>query len=48
MLNPSVDYIGTKARVKCNGHSLKQDKVSFDHGKIVIIYIVYEIEKVLT
>ena len=42
MLNPSVNYIGTKARVKFNGDSLKQDKISFDHGKIVNIYIVYE------
>ena len=40
MLNPSVDYVGTKARVKSNGDCLKQDKISFDHGKIVNIYIV--------
>ena len=42
-LNPSVDYVGTKARVKFNGNCLKQDKISFEHGKIVHIYIVYEI-----
>ena len=42
MLNPSVNYIGAKARVRFNGDSLKQDKISFDHGKIVNIYIVYE------
>ena len=45
MLNPPVDYVGTKARVIFNGDCLKQDKVSFDHGKIVNMYIVYEIER---
>ena len=45
MLNLSVDYVGTKARVKVNEDCLKQDKISFDHGKIVNIYIAYEIEK---
>ena len=43
MLNPSVNYVGTKARVKFNGDCLKQEKITFDHGKIVNIYIVYEI-----
>ena len=45
MLNPSIDYVGTKARVKFNGDCLKQDKITFNHGKIVNIYIVYEINK---
>ena len=45
MLNPSVDYVATTARVKFNGDRLKQDKILFDHGKIVNIYIVYEIER---
>ena len=45
MLNPSLDYVGTKARVKFNEHFLKQEKITFNHGKIVNIYIVYEIEK---
>ena len=45
MLNPSVNYVGTKPRVNFNGDCLKQDKISFDHGKIVNIYIVYEINK---
>ena len=43
MLNPSVNYVGTKARVKFNGDCLKQEKFTFNHGKIVNIYIVYEI-----
>ena len=45
MLHPSLDYIGTKARVKFNRDCLKQQKITFNHGKIVNIYIVYEIEK---
>ena len=44
-LNPSVNYVGTKARVEFNRDSLKQDKISFDNGKIVNIYIVYEIDR---
>ena len=43
MFNPSVNFVGTKARVKFNGDCLKQGKITFDHGKIVNIYIVYEI-----
>ena len=39
MLNPSIDFVGTKARVKFNGDCSKQEKISFDHGKIVNIYI---------
>ena len=30
MLNPSVDYVGTKIRVKFNGDCLKQEKITFD------------------
>ena len=42
MLNHSVGFVGTKARVKFNGDCLKQDEITFDHGKIINIYIVYE------
>ena len=45
VLNPSLDYVGTKARVKFSGDCLKQEKITFNHGKIVNIYIVYEMEK---
>ena len=45
MLNPSLDFVGTKARVKFNGDCLKQEKITFNYGKIVYIYIVYETEK---
>ena len=43
--NPLLNYVGTKIRVEFKGSCLKQDKVSFNHGKIVNIYIVYEINK---
>ena len=46
IFNPLVDYVGTKIRVRFNGHCLKQKKIAF--GKIVNIYIVYELEKLLT
>ena len=45
MLNPSINYTGTKARVKFNGDCLKQEKTSFDLGKIINIYNVYEIDR---
>ena len=45
MLNLSLDYFGTKARVKLNGDCLKQEKITFNNGKVVNIYIVYEIER---
>ena len=41
--NPQLSYYGTKGRVKFNGSCLKQDKVTFNHGKVVNIYIVYVI-----
>ena len=36
-LSPSVNYVGTKAIVKFNGYCLKQEKISFNHRKIVKI-----------
>ena len=44
-VSPFLDYYGTKTRVEFSGSCLKQDKVTFNHGKIVNIYIVYEISK---
>ena len=44
-INPNFNYYGTKTRVEFNESCLEQDKVTFDHGKIVNIYIVYEISK---
>ena len=40
-----LDYYGTKTRAEFNGSCLKQDKITYTHGKIVNIYIVYEISK---
>ena len=41
ILNPLLDYVGTKTREEFKGSYLKQDKISFNHGKV----IVYEINK---
>ena len=35
--NPSLGYYGTKAKVEFNRSCLKQDKVTFNHGKVVNI-----------
>ena len=43
LFNPLLGYSGTKARVKFNRNCLKQSKISYTHGKIVNIYIVYKI-----
>ena len=44
-VTPFLDYHDTKTRVEINGSCLKQDKITYTHGKIVNIYIVYEISK---
>ena len=44
-VTPELNFYGTKTRVEFNGSCLKQDKVTYNHGKIVNIYIVYEISK---
>ena len=36
-------YYASKIRVTFTGSCLKQDKVIFNHGKVVNIYIVYEL-----
>ena len=41
-LAPALSYIGNKARVKFNGSCLKQAKITFTHGTIVNMYIVYD------
>ena len=45
MLVLKQDYVGIKARVKFNGDCSKEEKITFNHGKIVNIYIVYKIER---
>ena len=45
-LNPKLSYFGTKSRLDFRGSCLKQDKITFNHGKIVNIYIVYVLDKI--
>ena len=40
-----MDYEGTKIRLKFNKNILKQVKSTYNHGKIINIYIDYEISK---
>ena len=42
-LTPALNYYDTKTRVKFTGSCLKQPKISYTHGKVVNIYIVYEL-----
>ena len=42
-LTPALSYYGTKTRVKFTGSCLKQPKISYTHGKVINIYIVYEL-----
>ena len=44
-ITPKLNYYGTKIRLEFNVSCLKQDKVAYNRGKIVNIYIVYEISK---
>ena len=44
-VTPQLSYYGSKTRVKFNGSCLKQDQITFNHGKVVNIYIVYEVNK---
>ena len=42
-LTPALSYYGTKTRVRFAGSCLKQAKISYTHGKVLNIYIVYEL-----
>ena len=42
-LAPVLHYIDNKTRINFYGSCLKQDEITFTHGKTVNIYIVYEI-----
>ena len=44
-LGPLLDYLGNKIQPKFSGDCLKQDKFTYNHGKIINVYIVYEISK---
>ena len=40
---PTLSYSGTKTKLKFSGRYLKLDQISYIHGKVVNIYIVYEL-----
>ena len=42
-LAPGINNYGAKIRVKFTGSSLQQSKISYAHGKIVNIYVVYKL-----
>ena len=42
--NPSLSYYDSKIKVKFAGSCLKQPKLTYTHGKVVNIYIVYELD----
>ena len=42
-LNPTLNHYGTKIRVTFTGSCLKQSKITYNHGKVVNFYIVYEL-----
>ena len=45
-ITPELSYFGNKIKVKLNRICLKEDKIiTYTHGTIVNIYIVYEISK---
>ena len=44
-ITAELSFYGTKTRVEFNVSCLMQDNVTYNHGKIVNIYIFYEISK---
>ena len=44
-LNPSLEYLGVKLKVRFSGSCLKQNAITCNHGKSVNIYIVYVLSK---
>ena len=42
-LNPTLNYYGTKIRIKFTGDCLKQQNITFNHGNVVNICIVYSL-----
>ena len=40
---PKLNYYGAKPRAEFNASCLKQDKITYTHGKMIHIYIVYEL-----
>ena len=46
-LAPTLKYTGKRICVKSNGGYFKQDEVTFNHGRIVNISIVYDLKSTL-
>ena len=44
-LNSLLEYLGTKPRVRFSGSCLEKNAITYNDGKSVKIYIVYEINK---
>ena len=44
-LNPQLTYLGNETRAEFKRSYLKQDQITYNHGKIINIYIVYKISK---
>ena len=44
-ITPELSFYGTKTRVELNQSCLKQNKVTYNHGTIVNINIVYQVSK---
>ena len=44
-LTQSLDYYGGKIRVRFSGSCLKQEKITYTHGKMVNTYIVSELNE---
>ena len=40
-----MEYLGVKLKVRFSGSCLRQNTITYNHGKSVNIYIVYEINK---
>ena len=40
-----MEYLSTKLKVRFSGSYLKQNAITYNHGKSINIYIVYEINK---
>ena len=45
-INPKLSNLGNKTRLKVKGSFLMQDKGTYSHGKILNIYINYELDKI--
>ena len=44
-VTPFLDYYSTKTLAEFSGSCLKWDKITYTHGKVINIYIAYEISK---